>query len=183
MNRILAKTILKNYNANTTEAENGLKSIAALKEKKFDIILMDIQMPLMGGFEATQHIRDELKMDIPIIALTANALKGELEKCLDAGMNAYLSKPFKEEDLIRLIAGLLNLNVSENKEEITIENTKSNTEILKTEDINTELKNDSEAILYDLEYLKEVFGDSAEVINAMLDAFVKEAELGIVQLE
>ncbi len=61
-------------------------------------------MPVMDGVEAIRLIRNDLHSTIPIIALTANAVKGEMEKCIQAGMNDYLSKPFEEEDLIRLIA-------------------------------------------------------------------------------
>ena len=74
-------------------AENGLLGIQKLKENNFDIILMDMEMPVMTGYEATKVIRDELKNDIPIIAMTAHAMSGEREHCLNLGMNDYISKP------------------------------------------------------------------------------------------
>ena len=85
-------------------AGNGLEALEALGQGSFDCILMDVQMPEMDGIEATQHIRglsDPVKANIPIIALTANALKGDSEKYLAAGMTDYLSKPFDEERLFR----------------------------------------------------------------------------------
>ncbi len=180
MNRILAKTILNNFNATTTEAENGVKAIELLKEKPFDIILMDIQMPIMGGFEATHFIRSELKLDIPIIALTANALKGEKEKCVEGGMNAYLSKPFREDELIKLMAKLLNLeNIEDETPDINelVDTSQKDKYIENTGEITA-----SETPIYDLNYLKEAFGDAPEAIHSLLEAFIKEGELGVLQI-
>jgi signal transduction histidine kinase/CheY-like chemotaxis protein len=84
-------------------AENGKVCIDKLRTNKYDIILMDLQMPVMNGFEATEYIRKELNIDTPIIALTANSSLSEKEKCINIGMNEYLSKPFKCENLISTI--------------------------------------------------------------------------------
>lgn len=100
MNQKLATIILQSNGFETTLAENGSKAVDILKEKTFDVILMDIQMPVMDGYRATQIIRDELHIATPIIAMTAHALAGEKEKCIQLGMNDYLSKPFKENDLL-----------------------------------------------------------------------------------
>lgn len=102
INRLLASTILSNFGANITEACNGEEAIANLKVNNFDLILMDVQMPVMDGLEATALIRKTLKNDIPIIALTAFALKGDNQKCFDAGMDDYLSKPFEETQLLEI---------------------------------------------------------------------------------
>lgn len=104
MNRLVATTILNNYGAETVEAGNGQESVEYLMKNLVDLVLMDIQMPVMNGFEATKIIRNVISKTMPIIALTANAIKGDNEKCLEAGMNDYMSKPFKEEDLLRKIA-------------------------------------------------------------------------------
>jgi len=104
MNRLVATTILNNYGAETAEAANGHESVEYLMKNLVDLVLMDIQMPVMNGFEATKIIRSVISKTMPIIALTANAIKGDNEKCLEAGMNDYMSKPFKEEDLLRKIA-------------------------------------------------------------------------------
>jgi CheY-like chemotaxis protein len=104
INQKLTTTILGNSGFETTIAKNGKKAVELLKENEYDLILMDIQMPLMDGYRATQVIRDELHIGTPIIAMTAHALAGEREKCLQAGMNDYLAKPFKEQDLLDKIA-------------------------------------------------------------------------------
>ncbi|MCW3092539.1 MAG: luxQ 5 [Ferruginibacter sp.] len=104
MNRLVAKTILKNYGAVITEAINGKDAVDLIQQHEFDLVLMDIQMPVMGGMEATKIIREEISVSLPVIALTANAIKGDNEKCIEGGMNAYLSKPFKEEDLLKIVS-------------------------------------------------------------------------------
>lgn len=104
MNRMVAQNSLQYYNCKVTEAENGLDAIELLKTQKFDVILMDIQMPEMDGIEATKIIRKDLKLTTPIIALTANAFKTEIEYCKKAGMDDYITKPFDETILIETIA-------------------------------------------------------------------------------
>jgi PAS domain S-box-containing protein len=104
LNRMVAQNSLQYYNCKVTEAENGVEAIKILKDNQFDIILMDIQMPEMGGIEATEIIRNKLHLTTPIIALTANAFKTEIDKCKKAGMDDYVPKPFDEDILIETIA-------------------------------------------------------------------------------
>ncbi len=104
MNRMVAQNSLQYFNCNVVEAVNGLEALECLKDNHFDVILMDIQMPEMDGIEATKIIRNKLKLTTPIIALTANAFKTEIEKCKKAGMNDYVTKPFDEAILIETIA-------------------------------------------------------------------------------
>lgn len=106
LNQYLARHILESWEFEVVIVNNGLEALQALEHISFDCILMDVQMPEMDGIEATQHIRrlpDPVKANIPIIALTANALKGDSEKYLAAGMNDYLAKPFDEERLFQVI--------------------------------------------------------------------------------
>ena len=81
-------------------AENGLEAVAACRKNNYDLILMDMQMPEMDGVEATIVIRKALSQQPVIIALTANTMKGDREECLLAGMNDYISKPVKMDELI-----------------------------------------------------------------------------------
>jgi PAS domain S-box-containing protein len=104
LNRMVAQNSLQYYNCEVTEAENGVEALEILEKKTFDVILMDIQMPEMGGIEATEIIRNKLKLSTPIIALTANAFKTEIDRCRKAGMDDYVTKPFDEEILIETIA-------------------------------------------------------------------------------
>lgn len=93
-----------------TVAENGLIAVEKLKSSTFDVILMDVQMPIMNGFEATKAIRnlDNGKAHTPIIAMTANVLKEEVELCYQAGMNDFIGKPFDTNELMQKIFNLLN---------------------------------------------------------------------------
>jgi PAS domain S-box-containing protein len=104
MNRMVATLILKEYGALISEAEDGEEAVNYLKNNHFDLVLMDLQMPISNGYNASEIIRKKLKLDIPIIALTANVIKGEKEKCFKVGMNDYLSKPFDEEQFLEIIS-------------------------------------------------------------------------------
>src|SRR5260221_1650589 len=106
LNQYLARHILESWEFEAVIFNNRLEAIHAPEQASFDCILMDVPMPGMDGIEAPQHIRrlpDPVKANIPIIALTANALKGDSEKYLAAGMNDYLAKPFDEERLFQVI--------------------------------------------------------------------------------
>ncbi|MFL5764064.1 MAG: response regulator [Bacteroidia bacterium] len=97
LNQILAKKVLTDWNWNVELAENGLIALEKLRAQDFDVILMDIQLPEMDGYEATRQIRSTFrdpKSLTPIIAMTAHAMSGEAEKCHKAGMDDYISKPF-----------------------------------------------------------------------------------------
>ncbi|MDX9800083.1 MAG: response regulator, partial [Spirochaetia bacterium] len=103
INQKLFKTILNNFNIDVSVADNGLEAVELARKEKFDLILMDIQMPVMNGFDASRRIK-EMGVTTPIIAVTANAIAGEREKCLEAGMDDFLSKPFKKGDLVPLFS-------------------------------------------------------------------------------
>jgi CheY-like chemotaxis protein len=102
VNQRLAVRLLEKRGHKVVVAGNGLEALAALKKESFDLVFMDVQMPEMDGYEATAAIR-EAERDSgrhqPVIALTAHAMKGDREKCLAAGMDGYLSKPIKPQEL------------------------------------------------------------------------------------
>lgn len=104
-NRMVAEDTLKSiiHPIHITIAQNGEEAIQKVKEKDFDLVLMDIQMPIMNGLDATRHIRTKMeapKKDMRIIAMTANVLEEDIKSYLQAGMNAYISKPFHTEELL-----------------------------------------------------------------------------------
>jgi signal transduction histidine kinase/CheY-like chemotaxis protein/HPt (histidine-containing phosphotransfer) domain-containing protein len=104
MNQQLIKHLMKSWSLDHFIVETGAEAVEALKHHSYSIVLMDIQMPDMDGYMATTIIRNELKSDVPIIAMTAHAMVGEREKCLQLGMNDYVSKPIKETVLYNIIA-------------------------------------------------------------------------------
>jgi PAS domain S-box-containing protein len=107
LNQLLMKTLLDDFGFERDIAENGQIAIEKLKAKKYDIILMDLQMPVMNGFEATEYIRNTMNSKIPIIALTADVTTVDLAKCKAVGMNDYIAKPIDERVLYSKIVGIL----------------------------------------------------------------------------
>lgn len=107
LNQLLMKTLLDDFGFERDIAANGKIAIEKLLEKKYDIILMDLQMPIMNGFEATSYIRNTMHSNIPIIALTADVTTVDLAKCMSLGMNDYISKPIDEKLLYSKIVTLV----------------------------------------------------------------------------
>jgi signal transduction histidine kinase/CheY-like chemotaxis protein len=109
VNRKIAIAFLTRRGHSIDVAENGQQAVELAQRESFDLILMDVQMPVMGGFDATRIIRErerESPRHIPIVALTARAMKGDREQCLAAGMDSYLTKPFRAEELYAMVDAL-----------------------------------------------------------------------------
>ena len=106
-NQLVAMAYLTRAGHTVEKAGTGLEAIDMLYARDFDVILMDIQMPSIAGLECARMIRTGKRLaDIPIIALTANALRRDRQKCLEAGMNGYFAKPIDWDALLEHIAGL-----------------------------------------------------------------------------
>lgn len=148
MNRFITIQTLEFLGIETIEAENGAEAIKLFEKQDFDLILMDIQMPILDGVEATNHIRKTLLSKTPIIALTANAFKHEIELYLEIGMNDYLIKPFDEEELCR-----------------KIEQAFSSPKVA--------LSNDNK-LLYNLNSLKKKGRNNNDFIKKMINLFINE---------
>ncbi|MBA3664931.1 MAG: PAS domain S-box protein [Bacteroidetes bacterium] len=101
LNQLLMKTLLEEYGFQMDIAANGRIAIEKLTHNKYDIVLMDLQMPEKNGYETTEYIRNELKLDVPIIALTADVTTADVEKCKAVGMNDYISKPIDDKLLYK----------------------------------------------------------------------------------
>ncbi len=148
VNQRIAASMLKNQGIDVTVANNGKEVLELLEKKDFDLILMDVQMPQMDGITATKKIREK-GISIPIVALTANAFEEDRKRCLEAGMNAYTSKPIKADELMKIISELLE------KEEKDI----------------------------DLEKALEMVGGDKELLDQLLDMFIKDFPEKIKKLE
>lgn len=168
VNQLYATSILENERAIVELAENGKEAVEKVQSDMYDVVLMDGQMPEMGGIEATGIIRKELRMDIPIIALTANALKGDRNKYLEAGLDDYISKPFNEEDLINAIGKVLKLT----EKGVNISTT------LQKSDFHREPNS-----AYDFTKLKMFFGDDQQMMDKMVNLFKEEIPKSISKLE
>ncbi len=124
LNQKLACAVLTGKGFEADVAENGQIALDKLINNSFDIILMDIQMPVLDGYDAAKKIRKELKLTTPIIAMTANALSGEREKCIASGMNDYITKPFKTESLLGLISKYIDQGNLAIKKSLSLESKK-----------------------------------------------------------
>ncbi|OJU29167.1 MAG: hypothetical protein BGN92_13960 [Sphingobacteriales bacterium 41-5] len=107
-NQTLLRHLLGRYKAEVTIVENGREAVELLKKNSYDLVLMDIQMPLMDGYTAVNKIRQELKNHITVIAMTAYVSEDEIQKCLNSGFNDYLAKPIDESTLLKILSTYLN---------------------------------------------------------------------------
>ncbi len=107
LNQKLVKNVIYNFGFELDIAENGEIGIGLLSKNKYDLILMDLQMPVKDGYQTTAYIRNEMNLSIPIIAMTAHSLVGEQQLCFDVGMDAYVPKPFKQPVLLEAIKTVL----------------------------------------------------------------------------
>ncbi len=138
LNQLLMKTVLDDFGFERDIAENGKIAVEKLKTNQYDIILMDLQMPEMNGFEATEYIRKTLNLTIPIIALTADVTTVDLAKCKSVGMDDYIAKPIDERVLYSKIVGLVKkpkISTPDKKTDLNI------SEIHKTKYINLDYLN------------------------------------------
>lgn len=153
VNRFIALQSLQYMGCIVDEANNGNIAIDKLQNKAFDIVLMDIQMPEKDGIETTKHIRNQMGSDIPIVAVTANAFKEDIELYLKIGMNDYVTKPFEEYRLFESISASLGIPVHINP------------------GTSTSNPSDSKLLPYDLKSLKSMSKGDDKFVQKMIDIF------------
>ena len=191
INQMIVKKILKDWGVNAECANNGRIAIEKLQVTHFDLILMDIQMPEMDGYTATQKIRNELKepfRSIPIMAMTAHAVPTEKQKCFDLGMNEYISKPFNPQDLKKKIIALSlqSKRIQPEQKLLQVENTDSKNEteekksfqkkeltIENSVSISKVERNPTEGKI-NLCYLKEIADGNDSFIIEMIEMFLEK---------
>ncbi|TRX43122.1 ATP-binding protein [Flavobacterium restrictum] len=156
LNQLLMKTLLDDFGFECEIAGNGKIAIEKLLTKTYDIILMDLQMPEMNGFDATKYIRKILKMDIPIIALTADVTTVDVEKCKEVGMNDYISKPVDERLLYSKLISVIKKPVL-----IIEEKRKGNTIIEKMKYV-------------DMSYLLKLTKSNPKLMTEMIRVYLKQ---------
>lgn len=154
INQQLIRHLFHEWNISFDLVGNGLQAIEKLKQQSYDLVLMDIQMPEMDGYTAARHIREILQLNTPIIAMTAHALAGEREKCLSYGMNEYIAKPIREEQLKNLLILFTGTALAERRQKSGM--------------------NDLPAYKHiDLTYMKEVSGGDHEYEKTVTDQFLE----------
>jgi len=157
-NRFIARQTVQNTGCQIIEATNGQEAIDLVRKHNFDLILMDIQMPVMNGMIATRIIRQELKLTIPIIAFTANAIDSEIARYLSYGMDDFIVKPYRETDLYEKINKFMHRE-NMNQEQIPM-NEK----------------------LYDLGYLRELSQGDESFTKQIIETFISMVEQSVAQL-
>lgn len=162
MNRMVIQNSMQYFNCTVTEAENGIEALELLKHQTFDIILMDLQMPEMDGLETTKIIRNEFKLHIPIIALTANAFKSEIENCKNAGMDDYVTKPFDEFVLIETIA------------KHTVNRSKNSSDFM---------PKDNKTTIYNLTVLRNLSRGNEDFVHKMIVIFVEQTSQILLDID
>ena len=161
LNRFIIKHILESWGVEIDIAYNGFDAVEKVKTNHYDLILMDIQMPVMDGIEATKAIReltDSNKANIPIIALTANALKGNESIYLDAGMNASVTKPYTEQKLFSTVNNFLS----------------TEPDIKNIEDASILTNTTIEERLYNLDTINQLGNNSAVFAKSLLKMFIEK---------
>lgn len=169
INQLLASRIIQSWGGSVDIAPNGKIAVEMVMKKMYDLVLMDIQMPEMDGIEATRRIRslhDSKKASIPIVALTANVLKGDGDKYLAAGMNNYVGKPYDESQLFQIIS--LNLKNSSMSAEPVVANGAP-----------TPVSSEK---LYDLSMVQTIAGGDINFIKRMVQIFLDTMPPSIEQL-
>lgn len=162
INQQVALGILSNLGIRADVAANGQEALTALETMPYDLVVMDVQMPVMDGFETSKKIRSPnsnvMNHEIPIIAMTAHAMRGDREKCLDAGANDYISKPVIKDEFIRVLAKWLPDSevIDEGRKEATVKDDDGN---------NGQIR------VWDSAGMHERLMDDTDLIKKILDAF------------
>jgi len=159
---MLIKILLEKLGITVTIVEDGEQAVQAAMSQPFDIILMDMQMPKMNGYEATEALRQQ-KFDLPIIALTANAMKGDADKCIAAGCNGYMPKPVNKELLHDMLVKHLSGHEKQNPENAPENNNREN------------IANEEKILISDLK--------DDPVLAPVIDVFINELPTIIKDIE
>jgi CheY-like chemotaxis protein len=165
LNQLLMKTLLDDFGFERDIAGNGKIAIKKLKEKDYDIILMDVQMPEMNGFEATEYIRNKMKSTIPIIALTADVTTVDLEKCKKAGMDDYIAKPVDEKILYSKIIALVKKPAQSSQHPVGVTGAKKD---------NTHVKATGPLQYINLSYLRGITKNNPKLIMEMITVYIEQ---------
>ncbi|HTL80781.1 MAG TPA: PAS domain S-box protein [Bacteroidia bacterium] len=169
MNQMLATKVFEKWKVHLDIAYNGKEAITKMEASDYDVVLMDIQMPEMDGYEATNYIRTKLaypKNEVPIIAMTAHAIVGEAEKCIAKGMNDYISKPFNRNTLLEKI-----VHVLQDKKTPLTHPSPEKRQAMETPTVS------------DLSYLEQIAEGNHDFMIKMIRSFMKQTPQILEQME
>lgn len=158
INQRLVQKVMQGFGYDLDIANNGMEGIELLGKKKYDLVLMDLEMPKKDGYQTTIYIRETLKSTIPIIAMTAHSLVGEKQNCYDIGMNGYVAKPFRQSDLLNQM------------HEVMMDSAKNAYQSAQKTLVNVDASFRVEKI--NLSYLKELSSGSSDFEIEMMEMFI-----------
>ncbi len=190
-NRKVALSLLEKFGYQARAVENGKEALQLLESNSFDLILMDVQMPVMDGYEATQAIRQSSHAfsRIPIIAMTANAMSGDREKCLAAGMNDYIAKPVAAKALQEIVDRWLSMETDANNNSITKDENGETEKIVNTGNTSAtpeqapEIFVDSESPILNYQVLVDRLMGDEELATTIIKEFIQDLPTQISMLE
>ncbi|TGE09761.1 PAS domain S-box protein [Hymenobacter fodinae] len=172
VNQLLVRTMLEGWGLEVDVAGSGPEALAMFRRRTYDVVLMDIQMPGLDGMATTRLLRehpDAARAATPVVALTAHAMRGEAERYLQAGLDAYLSKPFREQDLFRTISSLLNGGVPPTPEPTSLPEPQPAAE--------------DTAPLYDLSALRRHSNSDEGFVRRLVNIFIQTTPAVVAKLE
>ena len=171
INQLLMKTLLDDFGFEHDIVGNGKLAIEKMQNTSYDIVLMDLQMPEMNGFEATRYLRNQMKSRVPIIALTADVTTVDLQKCKAVGMNDFISKPVDERLLYKKIVDLFKKHLPGQEDENVIR-------------ADMETQNPSGSIKYfDLDYLSKRTKGNPELMMEMIKIYIDQTPSSVHQMK
>jgi CheY-like chemotaxis protein len=179
MNQMVATRMLEGFGHTVRVAQNGQEALEMLERESFDLVFMDIQMPVMGGLEAVERLREDErnhpeKKHMPVVAMTARALHDDKEKCLQAGMDAYISKPLLIDDLAAVVEEMVNkFDLSARPVE----------ESAGQEEPSELPESEPETEVFDKELMHKVFGEDPEFIKKGMEIFLRDAPRLLSEVE
>lgn len=174
INQILATNLLQKFGATVDVAENGREALKKIQKKKYDVVLMDMQMPMMNGLSATKAIRNKLMLDVPIVAVTANVMPAEKNRCFEVGMNGYVAKPYDPEVIFEAIAKVVD------RKKIKMPALKKAEEKLKK---NAPSSQTAKGKLYDLANLEKLSGGNSDFVKKMIQMFLDKIPVSVKELQ
>ena len=184
INLVYITGVLEKYNFSFKTVTNGQEAVDALKENsEYNAVFMDLQMPEVDGYEATKMIRKDLKLELPIIALTANAFPEDKRRVKKAGMNGFISKPFEPKDLFNELKRVLDLD-STLATEIPLKNNELEEEKIEHQD-KEKVQEQHEELesYYSLEQIKKLSAGNSQFLDKMIQVFLEETPAQIKQMK
>lgn len=186
INQVVAQNFLKSLGCKIDLAENGQEAVSLFSRYQYDLIFMDCSMPVMDGYEATKQIRKQERdtHHVPIVALTAHAMEGDKDKCLNAGMDDYLSKPLRKENLEKMLSKYtIGNSIKSSQQSHGFAKTKTHPSSKEETSLGQTTLHDAEHTIFDSSHVLNCIEHDIELMNEIVAAFLEDTPSIIEQLQ